>query len=175
MPGWIPDDLLEDFYCTIDSIIKWQASQSYFRRTVRTKKYTSYMDRYFRIMAEYHDMGIYNADIVSIYKGNVPEDTLCLYKDKGANGWKAISEYWIQAELDRGNVQLEEALMDILFGEGTGAKLTTEMIRGICMSENSRLHEALGKLLLAARLQEGLRQAICENMDYGTTEYGEYL
>lgn len=170
MPGWIPDDLLEDFYCTIDSIIKWQASQSYFRRTVRTKKYTSYMDRYFRIMAEYHDMGIYNADIVSIYKGNVPVGTLCLYKDKGANGWKAISEYWIQAELDRGNVQLEEALMDILFGESTGAKLTTEMIRGICMSENSRLHEALGKLLLAARLQEGLRQAICENMDYGTTE-----
>ena len=33
-----------------------------------------------------------------------------------------------------------------------------------------RLHEALGKLLLAARLQEGLRQAICENMDYGTAE-----
>ncbi len=36
------------------------------------------------------------------------------------------------------------------------------------MSSNTRLHEAVGKLLVAAKLQEGLRQAICENMDYGT-------
>ena len=60
--------------------------------------------------------------------------------------------------------------MDILFGESAQTKLSVEIIRGICMSGNTRLHEALGKLLLAARLQEGLRQAICENMDYGTAE-----
>lgn len=38
------------------------------------------------------------------------------------------------------------------------------------MSENTELYEAVGKLLLAARLQEGLRQSICENMDYGTAQ-----
>ena len=30
MPGWIPEHLVEDFCCTIDSITKWQASESYY-------------------------------------------------------------------------------------------------------------------------------------------------
>ena len=29
LPGWVPDHLLEDFYTSIDSIIKWQTSQYY--------------------------------------------------------------------------------------------------------------------------------------------------
>ena len=36
LPGWVPDHLLEDFYTSIDSIIKWQTSQYYYRRTMRT-------------------------------------------------------------------------------------------------------------------------------------------
>ncbi len=44
------------------------------------------------------------------------------------------------------------------------------LIRGIFKSTNSRLHEALGKLLVAAARQEGLRQAIVENIDHGTLD-----
>lgn len=55
-----------------------------------------------------------------------------------------------------------------MFGESAQTRLTTNILRGIYMSSNTRLHEAVGKLLVAAKLQEGLRQAICENMDYGT-------
>lgn len=58
MPGWIPEHLVEDFCCTIDSITKWQASESYYRRTVRIKHYRAFMGRYFHIMNTYHDMGI---------------------------------------------------------------------------------------------------------------------
>ena len=78
-------------------------------------------------------------------------------------------EYWIQAELDRGNAELEEVLMDIMFGESAQARLTTNILRGIYMSSNTRLHEAVGKLLVAAKLQEGLRKGIWENMDYVTS------
>lgn len=42
MPGWLPDALLEDFYVSVDSIIKWQVSESYYRRTMRTKRYTTF-------------------------------------------------------------------------------------------------------------------------------------
>ena len=170
MPGWIPEHLIDDFYCTIDSITKWQASESYYRRTVRIKHYRAFMGRYFHIMNTYHDMGIYGTDLVSVYTEQLPQDVLCYYRDQSTNGRQAVSEYWIQAELDRGNEKLEAIIMDILFGESAQTKLSVEIIRGICMSGNTRLHEALGKLLLAARLQEGLRQAICENMDYGTAE-----
>lgn len=37
-------------------------------------------------------------------------------------------------------------------------------------SHNQHLHKLLGDLLLAGRLQEGLRQSITENMDNGTVE-----
>ena len=40
----------------------------------------------------------------------------------------------------------------------------------IAKSENPELLELEGKLLLAARLQEGLRQAILETMDSGKPE-----
>ena len=168
LPGWVPDHLMEDFYTSIDSIIKWQTSQYYYRRTMRTKRYGAFLDRYFRIMNEYHSMGIYGCDIVSLYKEKLPQDILCYYRDGSSNGYRIISEYWIQAELDRGNAELEEVLMDIMFGESAQTRLTTNILRGIYMSSNTRLHEAVGKLLVAAKLQEGLRQAICENMDYGT-------
>lgn len=168
LPGWVPDHLMEDFYTSIDSIIKWQTSQYYYRRTMRTKRYGAFLDRYFSIMNEYHSMGIYGCDIVSLYKEKLPQDILCYYRDGNSNGYRIVSEYWIQAELDRGNAELEEVLMDIMFGESAQTRLTTNILRGIYMSSNTRLHEAVGKLLVAAKLQEGLRQAICENMDYGT-------
>ena len=99
LPGWVPDHLLEDFYTSIDSIIKWQTSQYYYRRTMRTKRYGAFLDRYFRIMNEYHFMGIYGCDIVSLYKEKLPQDILCYYRDGSNNGYRIISEYWIQAEL----------------------------------------------------------------------------
>ena len=171
MPEWLPDALLEDFYVSVDSIIKWQVSESYYRRTMRTKRYTTFLDRYFRILKAYHEMGIYQADIVSLYKEELPADKLCFYRNKcAAAAYSAVSEYWIAAELDRGNEELIRLLLDVLLGEGTQTKLTTSMLRGIFMSENTELYEAVGKLLLAARLQEGLRQSICENMDYGTAQ-----
>lgn len=43
-----------------------------------------------------------------------------------------------------------------MFGESAQTRLTTNILRGIYMSSNTRLHEAVGKLLVAAKLQEGL-------------------
>ncbi len=168
MPGWVPDYLLEDFYLSIDSVTKWQVSESYYRRTIRTKFYAGVTSKIWKIMDEYHCMGMYGTDIVSLYREKLPADILCLYRDNVSHSYMNVSEYWIQAELDRGNAELEEVLMDIMFGESAQASLATNILRGIYMSSNTRLHEAVGKLLVAAKLQEGLRQAICENMDYGT-------
>ena len=83
-------------------------------------------------------MGIYQADIVSLYKEELPADKLCFYRNKcAAAAYSAVSEYWIAAELDRGNEELIRLLLDVLLGEGTQTKLTTSMLRGIFMSENS--------------------------------------
>ena len=55
-----------------------------------------------------------------------------------------------------------------MFSEG--AALSQAMILGVVQSGHARMHELLGRLLLAARLQEGLRQSICEAADLGTVE-----
>lgn len=76
----------------------------------------------------------------------------------------------IAAELDAGNTDLSQIIEDILLSENNTNLVTTAIIRGIIKSSHTYLHKVLGDFFLAARLQEGVRQAICENMDCGTIE-----
>lgn len=166
MPGWIPDYLVEDFYYSIDCVNKWQASTSWRRRSMRVKEYYFHINHIFMILNEYHKSGIYGTDIVSVFKGNVSDEINAYYYYSSYG----IEENWIAAELDRGNIELENILEDIIYGDNNQNEVSYGMIRGIVKSGNKRMHEILGKYLLAARLQEGIRQAICESMDLGTEE-----
>lgn len=49
------------------------------------------------------------------------------------------------------------------------------MIKGTFLSHNQAAVQMIGELLLAARLQEGLRQSIMETMDEGTIENNLYM
>ncbi len=85
-------------------------------------------------------------------------------------GYDAGLQPWeIAWEIDRGNAAFVEAVADILRGESE-RDVDLSVIRGVLMSRHAGLHELLGKLLLAARLQEGLRQVICELADTGSLE-----
>lgn len=80
----------------------------------------------------------------------------------GYTGWQ------VAYALDHHNSKAEEAVRRILTeGNGSGM-MTNELVRGVLFSHRSDFHELLGRLLLAAGLQEGLRQVICENADRGT-------
>ena len=84
--------------------------------------------------------------------------------------------YIYAAEIDRGNQAVIGALKELILSENNTAYLDREMILGILRSDSGELHELICRLLLAARLQEGLRQAICETMDEGTpAAYGKLL
>lgn len=81
----------------------------------------------------------------------------------------------IAFELDSGNETVKEALKDIIFGENQTALLTNEMVKGIFMSHDESAYRMIGDLLIAARLQEGLRQTIVERMDEGTLAANLYI
>ncbi|BFH63365.1 DUF4132 domain-containing protein [Paenibacillus azoreducens] len=91
--------------------------------------------------------------------------------------------YWLQRvipdliafELDQGDGWVEEALKEIIYGDNQTALLKPEMIKGIMLSHRKELYAMVGELLIAARLQEGLRQSIAEQMDAGTLEANLYL
>ena len=76
----------------------------------------------------------------------------------------------LAAQIDRKEEATIQAVKDILLGEGNTLMISHKLIRGIVMSKNTELYEILGKFLLAARLQEGARQAVCETMDAGRPE-----
>lgn len=59
---------------------------------------------------------------------------------------------------------------EAIFGENNVAMLSHQLIRSIVGSNNMKLVEWLGQLLLAAQRQEGTRQAILENADKGTPQ-----
>lgn len=71
--------------------------------------------------------------------------------------------------IDSGNRECIEYLKDAMFSENNANRMGYEHFRAIAKSGNEELLEAEGRLLLAARLQEGLRQAIVETMDQGRT------
>ncbi len=81
-----------------------------------------------------------------------------------------VFEQLLAEELSSQNSAIEEVIENILFDEHQSSFFGYPLIRGIFKSTNSRLHEALGKLLVAAARQEGLRQAIVENIDHGTLD-----
>jgi len=81
-----------------------------------------------------------------------------------------VFEQLLAEELSLENSFIEEAVESILFDEHHSSFFGHPLIRGIFKSSNSRMHEALGKLLVAAARQEGLRQAIVENIDHGNLD-----
>ena len=62
------------------------------------------------------------------------------------------------------------AIKDMILGDNNTRLLSDGIINGILKSGNPELHKLLGDLLLAAKLQEGLRQSILENADSGRVE-----
>lgn len=86
-----------------------------------------------------------------------------------------ISFYHLMSvEIDSGNTAIIEKTKDIIYGENTG-RISYDLLKGIVAGNNRELYELEGKLLLAARLQEGLRQSICETIDSGTIDAFIYL
>lgn len=101
--------------------------------------------------------------------GRDPGQLLRMPDDNSNNSldYNPISESYVAAMLLQGDKETEDYLAELLEGDNTRGLLERFHLRVIAMSGNKRLLEAEGRLLLAARLQEGLRQSILETADEG--------
>ncbi|MCL2055352.1 MAG: DUF4132 domain-containing protein [Oscillospiraceae bacterium] len=70
--------------------------------------------------------------------------------------------------LRQGDKKIYEIVEEAIFGENSNVQLSHWLISAVVKSGESRALEMLGKLLLAAKGQEGVRQAIAEKCDQGT-------
>lgn len=175
LPLCIPDKAdREKYLSVIDKSNRFQYSLGWERRSVRTRSYAPCIVRDLYLMYVYYRFGLYGCPLGDYLLGNMDAEKLDFKQKARSFSFLWQEDMLIAAELDydlsHGGGTLRKTLEDIILGERNTATVTTDIIRGIVKSSDTGLHALLGKFLLAARLQEGVRQAVCENMDCGTEE-----
>ena len=152
-----------------DKLQEYPYSDSYGRRSFRAKGNGAYASKLAYIIRGYGAsyMNLIDEPIEKVLNRELPEEAQAFldeyaWRGCGYTGWQ------VAYALDHHNSKVEEAVRRILTEENGSGMMTNELVRGVLFSHRADFHELLGKLLLAARLQEGLRQVICENADYGT-------
>ena len=147
------------------NVTKYSFSRGYSRRMVRSSSYYNYIDFLFDLFTDLVDLNFLNLNILTIVKGE--------YDNDGIYGLH--NPYLIAYEIDNGNKELIDLIKGALGSQKSKIDLNYYIIQAIFISNNKELLELTGKLLLAAKLQEGVRQEICENMDRGLQENFEYM
>ncbi len=153
-------ELQEEFYYALDEMNQFQASAGIFRRSVRGKSYTPFVEDGVRLLWAYARLRFYGTELWEILMGSVAPE-VC--QDAGDGTWSYAG--MLAAQIDRGNEKTIQAVKEILLGDNNTLMISHELFRGIVMSRDESLYQTLGDFLLAARLQEGARQAVCETMD----------
>ena len=158
-------NFLKVFLDISKNTIKYPFSRGYDRRMVRSSNYYNHIDFLFELFEDLVDLNFLNLDIVTVVKGE--------YDNDGIYGLH--NPYLIAYEIDNGNKELIDLIKGALGSQKSKIDLNYSIMQAIFISNNKELLELTGKLLLAAKLQEGVRQEICENMDRGLQENFEYM
>ncbi|MCH5349094.1 MAG: DUF4132 domain-containing protein [Oscillospiraceae bacterium] len=157
----------KDFLYAVDHVHERAYSTSLWRRSFRSKEPAAVAQRVMQIVYDYYERDHFDADICDILEEkNLSEKQLghLRYSYYNKYGLESI----IAAEIDFGNERLINIVKDALCGDSEASVRLA--LSGAMQSHNKELHELVGKLLLAAQLQEGLRQAICQEMDCAVPE-----
>lgn len=173
----VPEGMEETFYYALDQMNQYQMTAGVWRRSMRSKSYLPFVRSSIHLLWACSRLKFYGLSLGKVLTGGMDEGI----SDPGYREHcevvydHARTNYWayaglLAAEIDCGNQETIQAVKDILLGEGNTAMISHEMIRGIVMSKSQEMYKLLGDFLLAARLQEGARQAVCETMDAGRPE-----
>lgn len=130
------------------------------RMDVRSRDFSRYSAKVFRAIGSFYlfwGMGLSMKDVV--------------YGAYRELKWGVEFAPVIAAELLMENKEVIQYCRDVLLSENNTAVLTRDVIIAIEQSKNEELQQLLTQVLLAAKLQEGLRQSILETVDENDRDY----
>ncbi len=81
----------------------------------------------------------------------------------------------LASAIDGGDEKVKNLLLDIVYNRHETAKVSGEIVKAMLLSHDESAWEAVGKLLLSAQRQEGLRQIIVEQLDETSLGAMQYL
>ena len=165
----VPEQLHDDLRCMLGKFNKFQYDASYSRRSLRSRDYSPFLRRALGMLDAYYLMGFRGTDLNDM--GKYVSRTDCPFGvDISRHKTDSCDVYIIAARIDKGDTGVIGTIKEMMNSERNTEILTTTVIRAVFCSDNEELHELMSRLLIAARLSEGLRQAICENCDCGTAD-----
>lgn len=153
------------FLYIVDNCTAFIFQTGWGRRSFRSEDFSLYADKICFIMSDFTDINRMDVDFADFLENNLTEEQAAYKSEKMRN----LNAYLLAYEIDRGNQRVINYVKSALEG-GSETTVSYNLLTGVFMCKNSELHDLICRLLLAARLQEGLRQAVCENSDSGRIE-----
>lgn len=144
-------------------------TEGYSRRSVRSARVTLHISNIASALKRFLILRATGFSTIEILHGGRTKKEM-----KALDSYLPITE-WLTAMIKSGDSECIDYLKKAMTSENNHKRLTHDYFRAIVKSGNQELLELEGRLLLAARLQEGLRQAIVETMDEGIPESYIYL
>ena len=166
----LPETLKESLLYSVDECRRCAYSSGYYRRPFRSRDYALYAEKVYTIIYAYAMNTYVKKPFEEAVAGNLTEEERAYFEEHP----NARNEFDICFCIDKGCPTTLQYITELLDG-ASNEGLTYDIFRALFMSRSRELHEAAGRLLLAARLQEGLRQAICETCDCGSLEAFKYM
>lgn len=169
----VPEAMKHVLMDAVDLCLLQPYALSWRRRSFRSKKPTVYVDKICRVLHFFTIDPLLPYALTDLLTGHVPDEVL-KYLPRTQYAPSMATAMRIASALNQHDEAVEHVIREMIEGDGKPF-LMHEVIQGIVCSSRQDMVELLGRLLLAARLQEGLRQAICEKADMGTVEAFRYL
>ena len=136
-------------------------SHEMYRPSYRSHRAGDYADVFFRAIMNAIDFACYKLSL---------EQSLAVRDD-----FHCGLDNRIALALRQGDKTMMALIEEAILGDNSEVKLSNLILSGIVKSGNPWALELLGKLLLAAKGQEGLRQSILETCDSGTLDSHIYF
>lgn len=158
--------LRKDLVAIAHNLADYPYTSRYTRRLVRSRDYHQHVGRIWTLVERLIRQRFSGLTVPQILRGAY---------DVEKYGSSFLAPEQVAVWIDRGDEEVLSTIRDMLLSENNTKILTYDVFRAIFKARNTELVELVGKLLLAGKLQEGLRQAICETMDCGRQEHFVYI
>ncbi|MDR1687613.1 MAG: DUF4132 domain-containing protein [Clostridiales bacterium] len=156
-------------------IMQCSYSYSLYRPSYRSRYAANYIDLFFYAFGNAINFVTLGLPLEEAMK--IKQSDFSRYSNNANNTADFLPDFsnHIALALQDGNEAVFDLVQEAIYGDNSEITLNHDIIKGIVKSGNSRALELLGKLLLAAKAQEGLRQSILETCDSGTIESHIYF
>ena len=151
---------------------KFQYSRSVYRPTVRTADLTAHILSAFGLLEAYRVLDMYGVSPLEFLTEKMEPEALDYKRNDNYYGVLHMVQFddVLAARIDAQDALYIDAVKEAFLSDNNTAVVTVPLIRAVVKSRSSELHALLADFLVAARLQEGVRQAVCENADCGRPE-----